>query len=108
MLIARIMAFVLLVSLSACGGFDKQKWASGKGDYSHKNPRASLVSNAEEAGVKVGASRASIRALLGKPDGTGPSGDSWALGFGGYSTDPRYLNIDYYKNKIATKVNIEQ
>jgi outer membrane protein assembly factor BamE (lipoprotein component of BamABCDE complex) len=108
MVIARVMAIALLVSLSACGGFDKEKWASGKGDYSEKNPRAWMVSDAKAAGVKVGASRASIRDLLGEPDGTDPTGDVWALGFGGYSMDPQSLSIDYDKNNIANKVLVHQ
>ena len=112
MVIARLMAFALLVSLSACGdfgmSFDKQRWASGKGDYSHKNPRASMISDAEEAGVKVGATRTSIRSLLGEPDGTDSKGDIWTLGHGGYSMDPRHLNIDYDKNNIATEVSVRQ
>jgi outer membrane protein assembly factor BamE (lipoprotein component of BamABCDE complex) len=84
MLIARVMAFALLASLSACGNstvtFDKEKWASGKDNFEGKNPRIYMVSDAEAAGVKVGAKRAAVRDLLGEPDGTGPLGDSWYLG----------------------------
>jgi hypothetical protein len=112
MVIGRVMAITLLLLVSACGvfgvSFDKEKWASGKGDYSEKNPRAWMVSDAEAAGVKVGASRASIRDLLGEPDGTDPTGDVWALGYGGYSMDPQSLSIDYDKNNVANKVLVHQ
>jgi outer membrane protein assembly factor BamE (lipoprotein component of BamABCDE complex) len=89
MLIARVMAFALLVSLSACGGFDKEKWASGKGNYSGKNPRTDMVSDAEAAGVKVGATRAQVRDLLGAPD---------------YTT----LDVYYNEKAIVTKIGSTQ
>jgi hypothetical protein len=108
MVIVRVMAVALLISLSACGGFDKEKWASGKGNITPENPRGSLVSDAEEAGVKVGATRESIRALLGEPDSKGPGGDSWALGFANYSMDPQHFAVDYDENDIATKVYIRE
>lgn len=60
-----------------------------------------MVSDAEEAGVKVGATRASIRALLGEPDGSDPTGDVWTLGRAGYAPDYESLNIDYDNNQIA-------
>ena len=103
---------ISLITLSACDGFatsfDKEKWATGKGNFDGKNPRGSMVSDAEEAGVKVGATRASIRALLGEPDSTGPRGDSWTLGFGDYRIDAETLEIKYDNNEIATEVSILQ
>ena len=112
MLIARIMAFALLASLSACGSasvsFDKGKWASGKGNYDGENPRGWMVSDAREAGVKVGATRISIRALLGVPDSTGPDGDIWYLGRGGYAPDYETFEIKYDGNGIATEVRVLQ
>jgi outer membrane protein assembly factor BamE (lipoprotein component of BamABCDE complex) len=106
MVIARVMAFALLVSLSACGGFDKEQWASGKGNFDGESPRDSMVSDAEKAGVKIGATRASIRALLGEPDGTDPEGDVWYLGRGYYVPDNQRLEILYDKNDIAIKVSV--
>jgi hypothetical protein len=112
MSIAKVMAFALLASLSACGSasvsFDKEKWASGKENLTAENPRGKMVSDAEEAGVKVGATRASIRVLLGEPDGKGPRGDSWALGFANYSMDPQNFVVDYDENDIAIKVYIRE
>jgi hypothetical protein len=109
-LIARVMAFALLASASACGNssvtFDKEKWASGKGNFEGKNPRISMVSDAEEAGVKIGVTRASVRALLGEPDGTGPRGDSWHLGKSGHAPDYETLKVKYDENEIVIKVFI--
>jgi hypothetical protein len=111
MVIARMMAFALLVSLSACGNFgvsfDKEKWVSGKGNIEGKNPRVWMVSDAKEAGVKVGATRASIRALLGEPDSTGPTGDIWYLGRAVYAVDYQSLSVDYDEKNIAIKVFIK-
>jgi hypothetical protein len=108
MVIARLIAFALLVSLSACGSFgvsfDKEKWASGKGNIEGENPRVWMVSDAKEAGVKVGATRASIRALLGEPDSTGPTGDIWYLGRAVYAVDYQSLDINYNEKNIAIKV----
>jgi hypothetical protein len=106
MMIERVMAIALLISLSACGGFDKEEWASGKGNSNEENPRVWMVSDAEEAGVKIGATRASIRALLGEPDGAGPEGDVWYLGRGVYAPDYEHLEILYDKNNIAVKVSV--
>jgi hypothetical protein len=110
MVIGRVMAITLLVS--ACGvfgvSFDKEKWASGKGNITAENPRGKMVSDAEEAGVKVGATRETIRALLGEPDGKGPRGDTWVLGFANYSMDPQNFVVNYDENDIATEVNIRE
>jgi outer membrane protein assembly factor BamE (lipoprotein component of BamABCDE complex) len=110
MVIARVMALALLASLSSCGSssvsFDREKWASGRGNFEGENPRSSMISETQEAGVKVGATRASIRALLGEPDSTGPGGDNWTLGRAGYAPDYEMLEIDYDKNGIAIKVVI--
>jgi hypothetical protein len=107
-----LIGAIFLAALSACGSasvaFDKEKWASGKGSLTVENPRGKMVSDAEEAGVKVGATRANIRALLGEPDGKGPRGDSWALGFANYSMDPQNFVVDYDENDIATKVYIRE
>jgi hypothetical protein len=107
-----LLGVVFLTVLSACGNFgvsfDKEKWATGKGNLTVENPRGKMVSDAEEAGVKVGVTRASIRALLGEPDGKGPRGDSWALGFANYSMDIQNFVVDYDENDIATKIYIRE
>jgi outer membrane protein assembly factor BamE (lipoprotein component of BamABCDE complex) len=107
-----LLGATVFIALSACGGadlsFDKEKWASGRGNFEGKNPRGLMVSDAEEAGVKVGATRASIRALLGAPDSTGPESDTWYLGRNVYGLDYENLKIKYDKNEIATEVRVLQ
>jgi len=70
----------LLGLATACGGggmdFDEAKWASGRGFYDADSPRISMVGEAERAGVRPGATRAQVRALLGEPDGTDPHPDN--------------------------------
>lgn len=41
--------------------FDKEKWASGKDNFEGKNHRIYMVTDAEKAGVKIGAKRAIVR-----------------------------------------------
>jgi outer membrane protein assembly factor BamE (lipoprotein component of BamABCDE complex) len=108
MVIARVMAIALLVSLSACGGFDKEKWASGKGNYSGKNPRTDMVSDAEAAGVKVGATRAQVRDLLGAPDSSDTAVDIWYLGQSTYAPDYTTLDVYYNEKAIVTKIGSTQ
>jgi hypothetical protein len=107
-----LLGATAFIALPTCDSgdlsFDKEKWASGKGNLTAENPRGKMVSDAEEAGVKVGATRASIRALLGEPDGKGPRGDSWALGFANYSMDPQNFVVDYNESDIATEVHIRE
>ena len=102
------VAYAGLLILAACGGgmssFDRAAWAKGAGNHDGENPRAALVASAQAAGVRPGAPRAEIRALLGEPDSTGPEADIWYLGRGGYSVDYRVLRVDYDRAGIATGV----
>jgi outer membrane protein assembly factor BamE (lipoprotein component of BamABCDE complex) len=104
MLMARVMAFSLSVSLAACDNFDKTKWASGKGNYSGKNPRVEMVSDAEAAGVKVGATRVEVRDLLGAPDSSDATVDTWYLGRSTYAPDYTTLDVYYNENAVVTKI----
>jgi hypothetical protein len=108
----RFISVVLLFFTVSCGNFaeafDKEKWASGKGNFEGENPRGWMVSDARKAGVTVGATRSSIRALLGNPDSTGPRGDIWYLGRGGYAPDYETFEIKYDSNDIATDVRVIQ
>jgi hypothetical protein len=107
-----LIGAVFLVALPACKvfgvSFDKEKWASGKVNRRGENPRGWMVSDAEKTDVKLGASRASIRALFGEPDNTGLRGDSWVLGRGGYAPDYEVLRIQYDENDIAIEVRVFQ
>lgn len=39
-----------------------------------------MVSDAEEAGVKIGATREHVRSLLGEPDSSDAAVDTWYIG----------------------------
>jgi hypothetical protein len=111
MSIARVMAFALLASLCACGSFavsfDREKWASGKDNFEGKNPRIYMVTDAEEAGVKIGAKRATVRELLGEADATDSTGDIWYLGRSTVAPDYETLEILYDEKDIVKSVRIK-
>jgi outer membrane protein assembly factor BamE (lipoprotein component of BamABCDE complex) len=108
MVVAKLIAFALLVSLSAGSGFDREEWASGKRNYSGKNPRTEMVSDAKAAGVEIGAARAQVRDLLGAPDSSNTEVDTWYLGQSTYAPD--YITLDVYYNEkaIVTKIGSTQ
>jgi hypothetical protein len=74
----------LALALAGCGGgqmtFDKAGWAAERGNYAGESRRGAMVTQLDHAGVVVGATRASVRALLGEPDSTGPAADIYFLG----------------------------
>jgi hypothetical protein len=88
--------------------FDKEKWASGKGNFEGKNPRISMVSDAEEAGVKIGAKLEQVRDLLGEPDSHDASIDTWYLGRSTYTPDYTTLDVYYNEKAIVTKIGSTQ
>jgi hypothetical protein len=63
-----------------------------------------MTSEAEQAGVTVGAKRESVRALLGEPDGIGETGDIWYLGRSNYSVDYRVFHVKYDSKGQVTEV----
>ncbi len=101
-----------LLMIPGCGDatmpFDKTKWASGKGNYSGKNPRVEMVSDAEEAGVKIGATREQVRRLLGTPDSSDTLIDTWYLGRSLYAPDYTTLDVYYNDKFIVTKIGNTQ
>ncbi len=88
--------------------FDKTKWASGKGNYSGKNPRVEMVFDAEDAGLKIGATRAQVCELLGEPDSSDTLIDTWYLGRSVYMPDYATLDVYYDAQAIVTKVGSTQ
>lgn len=84
--------------------FDKARWESGRGIAREKNPRLDLAGAAIEAGVKVGARRQSIRALLGEPDKSFPEVDYWYLGRNDMAPEVLEFVVDYDPSGIATRV----
>jgi outer membrane protein assembly factor BamE (lipoprotein component of BamABCDE complex) len=115
MWIKSVFSFIALLSLLAtpgCGdgrmSFEKTKWASGKGNYSGKNPRIEMVSDAKAAGVKIGATREQVRDLLGEPDSSDTSIDTWYLGRSTYAPDYTTLDVYYDEKAIVTKIGSTQ
>lgn len=97
--VLRAMLPALLALQTACGGnkmsFDTARWATGRGIADADNPRVAMVADAMRAGVKPGATRTQVRALLGEPDGAGPAGDVWFLGRSTVAPDFQSLHVDY-------------
>lgn len=93
-----VLALALALQ-TACGGgdmgFDTARWIEGRGAADTDNPRIGMVADAARAGVRPGATRATVRALLGEPDGTGPDGDVWFLGRSTVAPDFQSLHVDY-------------
>jgi hypothetical protein len=98
----------LFLAASACSGFDTAKWASGKGNHAGENPRMAMLDAAEAAGVRVGANRTAVRALLGAPDGSSPALDIWYLGRSAYAPDYQTLEVSYDDKAIVTLVTSTQ
>ncbi len=61
-------------------GFDKAGWAAEHGNYDGESRRGGMVAQLDDAGIVVGASRETVRRLLGEPDSTGPAADIYFLG----------------------------
>ncbi len=103
---------LLLLGVSGCGektmGFDKAGWAGERGNYDGKNVRAGMTDGLEAAGVKLGATRDAVRALLGEPDSTGPAADIYFLGRS--ATGPSYESwrIDYSPAGVVTGMRLER
>lgn len=85
--------------------FDKTKWASGRGIALEDNPRVSMVGEAKRAGVRPGATRAQVRALLGEPDGTDSGGDVWFLGRSQVAPDFQSLEVEYDASGVVTRIS---
>lgn len=98
----------LLLTASACSGFDTAKWASSKGNYAGENPRLAMLDAAEAAGVKVGATRTAVRALLGSPDGSSPAKDIWYLGRSAHAPDYQTLEVRYNDKALVMSVTSTQ
>lgn len=98
----------LLLTASACSGFDSEKWASGKGNFADNNPRLAMVGAAQAAGVAVGATRQTVRRLLGPPDGSSPAKDIWYLGRSAHAPDYQTLEVSYDDRAIVTLVTSTQ
>lgn len=88
--------------------FDKAGWAAERGNYDRDSRRGAMVGQLDEAGVKAGATRDTVRALLGEPDSTGPATDIYFLGRS--ATGPSYetYRIEYGMNGLVTAARVER
>jgi hypothetical protein len=91
--------------MSGCQpAFDKQTWASGRGNVTPDNPRQGLEAAARQAGVRPGASRAVVRDLLGPPDREYAAVDLYDLGGINAPLERHALRIEYDANGVVTVV----
>lgn len=91
-----VLLLPLVLLVAGCGGFDRAKWASARGaDCTADNPRPTMITAAEHAGMRHGASRATIRALLGAPDSETPTSDGYGLGVEPTGVDCHHMVIEY-------------
>lgn len=92
--------------LTACGSvgmdFDKARWAAERGNFKGENARAAMVPSIDEAGIRRGATRDQVRALLGEPDSTGPAADIYYLGRSRSGPSFETLRIDYAADGTVT------
>lgn len=92
-------AIGLAIVFSSCdkgqASFDRQTWAAERGNYDGANRRAAMVSALEKAGVLPGATRPSVRGVLGEPDSTGSAADIYFLGRSEVGPSFEVLRIDY-------------
>lgn len=79
-----MLGLTLALALAGCGGgqmgFDKAGWAAERGNYDGESRRGAMVSGLDDAGIVAGATRETVRSLLGEPDSTGPAADIYFLG----------------------------
>ena len=98
-----LAVFCLVLPLAACG-FDRARWASGRGVDASDNPRENMVCDAVAAGVAPGTTRARIRYLLGAPDGASPETDRYNVGLEFTSPDEVGLSIVYNSEDVVDRV----
>lgn len=89
-------------------GFDQKRWQAERGNATGKNARSAMVADLDDAGIMVGAPRATVASVLGPPDGTGPDGDTYFLGRGAYAPDFETLSIRYGADDRITAIQRNQ
>lgn len=67
-----------------------------------------MVSDAEEADVKLGATREQVRSLLSDPDRSDTSIDTWYLGRSTYAPNYTTLDVYYDEKAVVTKIGSTQ
>lgn len=88
--------------------FDKEGWAAERGNADGENRRIGMVSDLDDAGVKPGATRDGVRALLGEPDGTDPDADVYFLGRSRSGPSYESLRIEYTAQGIVAGTQVRR
>lgn len=94
-------ALAFLLMFGGCGptAFDRARWASGgaaanvDNPRDWENPRATMIDEAQRAGVSPGAQRAFVHDLLGSPDAMRGNTDIYVLGASPYGVDYDGLGV---------------
>lgn len=100
----RALLLAVLATLLAGCGFDRARWASGRGADAADNPRADMVCDAVAAGVAPGARKADVRDLLGAPNFEDDVSDVYDIGLEFTSPDEVALSIGYDGDGVVERV----
>jgi hypothetical protein len=102
----RVLFLGLALTLAACApSFDRARWASGRGDACGvDNPRPSMITAAEHAGLRTGAPRETVRELLGEPDAETPASDIYWLGAEPTGVDCHHMVIAYDAARLVDTI----
>lgn len=88
--------------------FDKAGWAAERGNFDRESRRGAMVSGLDEAGIVAGASRDTVRGLLGDPDSTGPAADIWFLGRSATGPSFETFRVDYDPAGLVTTTGVRR
>lgn len=88
--------------------FDQAAWIAERGNIDGENRRAGMVPGLKDVGIIPGATRATIRELLGDPDTEAPANDVYYLGRAEYGVDLEQLRIRYDAEGRVSNIDIER
>jgi hypothetical protein len=91
---ATVAALGIGGNMAAAGGFDSQKWKAERGNETSKNPRVTMVGEAEKL-LRVGMTREEVTALLGEPDGNANTRFEYLLGISPVGIDFEVFIIEF-------------
>lgn len=103
---------IMAALLATCEGngmsFDRDAWAAEPGNRDRISRRGEMVAAAAEAGGRVGATRAEVRALLGAPESSGADGDVYYLGRSAFGPSHESLEILYSPAGVVTQTQFRR
>lgn len=76
------------------GGFDSQKWKAEKGNETGKNPRVTMVGEAQKL-LRKGMTREEVITLLGEPDGKPNNRFEYLLGISPFGIDFEVFILEF-------------